>query len=85
MRSAHGAPFGSPEPTPLDVLSRRLREARSAVHRQRQGRAASPELDCARRELVAALEDYTRALEKRRLPVPQSLLTELRLLRGLFR
>jgi hypothetical protein len=64
---------------PMELLSGRVRQARAALHRERQGRAASPELDLARRQLVSALRDYTRALERCRLPVPHALHTELRI------
>lgn len=64
---------------PLDVLSHRMRVAREAVHQRRQGHAASPELASARHGLVIALDDYIAALEKRHLPVPNTLRAELRL------
>jgi hypothetical protein len=69
---------------PLHVLSRRVREARAAVHRHRFGPVASAELAEARRDLMLALEEYTNALEQRCLPVPYALRTELRLHRQLF-
>jgi hypothetical protein len=81
---ADGTAASSPG-LPLDVLSRRVREARAAVHRHRHGPVASNELAAARRDLMLALEDYTTALEQRCLPVPYALRTELQLHRQLFR
>lgn len=68
----------------LDALSAGVRDAREAVHRHRNGPAVSPELAGARRRLVRALEDYTVALEERRLPVPSALRAELQLHSRLF-
>lgn len=69
----------SPQPLPLGLLSRRLRDARARLHVQRHGPVASAELNGARRDLVRALTDYTTALEERRLPVPYALRLELQL------
>ncbi|CAN5878584.1 hypothetical protein BH24ACT15_BH24ACT15_37950 [soil metagenome] len=84
MTSGLGRPVGSPQPPPLDVLSRRLRADRAAVQLLRPGPAGSPRMASARRCLLVALEDYVTALETRGLPVPHTLQRELRLHRELF-
>ena len=68
----------------LEILSARVREARAAVHRQRNAPVVSTELASARRRHVRALEEYTLALEERRLPVPSALRAELTLHSRLF-
>ena len=72
-----------PEPS-LEPLSRRVREARTAVERHRHGQASQSQLAQARHELTLALEAYAAALERRKLPVPWRLQAELRLQRDLF-
>ena len=68
----------------LDELSRKVRDARAAVHRHRHGPVVPADLASARRELVHALQEYTSALEERKLPVPSALRAELQLHRRLF-
>jgi hypothetical protein len=63
----------------LDALSARVREARTAVHRQRHGPVVPTELASSRRRLVTALEEYTIALDERHLPVPSTLRAELKM------
>lgn len=71
-----------PDPM-LESLLARIRSARVAVARGRgqvtQGQAAT-----ARHELMVALDAYAAALERRRLPIPWRMQTELRLHRELF-
>lgn len=69
---------------PLEVLGRRVRDARIAVGEQRQGPAGSVEVLKARESLLDALDDYITALEAHRVPVPYLLRDELRLHRQLF-
>jgi signal transduction histidine kinase len=69
---------------PLDVLSGSVREARAVVRQRRHGRIEQKELAEARHALIAALEEYTVALEQRRLPVPHALRAELEMHRQLF-
>jgi hypothetical protein len=71
------------EDPPLSVLSKRLREARAAVHEHRQGPANSPGVVKARHRLLLELEMYIAALESRRLPVPHPLRAERELNRRL--
>lgn len=71
------------EDPPLDVLSKRLRQAREAVHEHRQGPANSPGVVKARHRLLLELEIYIAALESRRLPVPHPLRAERELNRRL--
>ena len=68
----------------LDVLSGSVREARAVVRQRRHGRVEPKELAQARHALIAALEEYTVALEQRRLPVPHTLRAELEMHRRLF-
>lgn len=84
MTSGPSRPMASPSPLPLDVLSRRVRAARLAVHGLREGPANGPSVVSARRCLLVALEEYVTALESRRLPVPHALQQELKLHRDLF-
>lgn len=74
----------APRRLALDALSAHVREARVAVHRQRNQPVVSADLASARRGLVRALEAYTFALEERQLPVPSALRAELKLHRQLF-
>lgn len=77
--------MAQPAPDPsLETLSRRIREARTAVESRRQGKAVQGELAQARHELTQALEAYAAALERRKLPMPWRLQAELRLHRELF-
>ena len=79
--------MSSPRPRtpPLDVLRGSVREARAVLRQRRHGRIEQKELAEARHAaLVAALEEYTVALEQRRLPVPHSLRAELEMHRQLF-
>ncbi|WP_296601999.1 hypothetical protein [Nocardioides sp.] len=73
----------APEPD-LESLSRRIREARTAVERHRHQKAAAGELAEARHQLTLALEAYAAALERKNLPMPWRLQAELRLHRDLF-
>lgn len=68
----------------LEALSRRIREARTAVDRCRNGQVARDELADARHELMLALQTYTAALERKNLPVPWRMQAELKLHRDLF-
>lgn len=72
-------------PQSLALLDQRLHEARRQVAERRTGRGHRDELARAHRDLLAALEDFTGALEARGLPVPPSLRTELQLHRDLWR
>lgn len=77
----------SSEPRPdqsLEALMRRVHRARTAVDRSRNGRVAREELADARHELMLALQAYTSALERRKLPVPWRMRAELKLHRDLF-
>lgn len=65
----------------LDALGRRLRDARAAVDRHRQGPVGTIHIVGARQRLLGVLEDYIAALETRQLPVPYQLRDELRLAR----
>ena len=72
-------------PQSLAHLDRRLHEARRQVAERRTGRGHRDELTRAHRDLLAALEDFTGALEEHGLPVPPALRTELQLHRDLWR
>ncbi len=79
--------FGGDPPSrqpSLTALGRTVRDARAEVHRRRHGTVAPQQLTDARRALITALEAYTVALEKQRLPVPSALRSELRMHRDLF-
>lgn len=73
-----------PRPPSLSALGRTVRHAREEVHECRHGAVVAKDLADARRALIAALEDYTAALEKQHLPVPSALRSELQLHRDLF-
>jgi hypothetical protein len=69
-----------PDPDELQVLLRRVMQAREAVTQQRRvpnARAVSS----ARHELLSALEEYVAGLSRRGAPVPYALRDELRLQR----
>jgi hypothetical protein len=66
------------------VLSRSLHDARDVVRQCRRGPVVAPDLARARRALIAALEEYTLALDRRHLPVPHALRAELDMHRQLF-
>lgn len=68
----------------LESMSRRIREARTAVDRCRNGPVSRDELADARHELMLALRDYVAALERKNLPVPWRMQAELKLHRDLF-
>lgn len=73
-----------PAASPLDELSQRVRQSRAAVHLMRQQRVAPEAMINARRALLQALDDYVAALERRKLPVPPALKSELDIHRALF-
>lgn len=75
---------GSAPRTSLAMLARCVQDAREVVRRRRHPPVVPAELTEARRALVAALADYTAALERRQLPVPPALRTELEMNRKLF-
>lgn len=70
--------------TSLAVLGRSVQDARAVVRQRRHPPVVPAELAEARRALIAALADYTAALERRQLPVPSALRTELEMHRKLF-
>ncbi|MGH3509141.1 MAG: hypothetical protein ACRDPI_02795 [Nocardioidaceae bacterium] len=71
----------SPAAPSLDILGKRLRDARAAVDRHRQGPVGTTHIVGARQRLLGAMEEYIAALEARGLPVPYQLRDELRLAR----
>jgi len=66
------------------VLGLHVQDARAVVRQRRHPPVVPANLAEARRALIAALEEYTGALEQRHLPVPHALRTELRMHRQLF-
>ncbi|MGN6129319.1 MAG: hypothetical protein ACTHOK_03170 [Nocardioidaceae bacterium] len=71
-------------PPALAGLGRSVQEAREFVRECRHPPVVPAELAEARRALIAALTDYTVALEQRHLPVPHALRSELEMHRRLF-
>jgi hypothetical protein len=66
----------------LAHLQREVHTARGVLADRRHGERNPAGVDDARAALLSALEDYTAALERERLPVPYALRDELRLARG---
>jgi hypothetical protein len=83
MRDAAAGPVAA-DPS-LPALFGHVRQARTTVRDCRRGRVARDELALAYRHLLTTLELYAIGLEKRGLPVPSRLRSEVALLRGLSR
>jgi hypothetical protein len=81
-RSAAGPVAADPS---LQALAGHVREARTALGDSRRGRVVRDDLALAYRHLLTTLELYAIGLEKRSLPVPWRLRSEVTLLRGLSR
>jgi hypothetical protein len=70
-------------PGELQALMLLVSSARQQSERQRQPGATPDRVLSTRLALLEALQSYTEALQRRRLPVPRLMDTEMRLLRGL--